>query len=157
MKPTYLKYICQTLLIVGSIPIGALMIVPALSVYSQEKPKNLALYSILLYFIASVVLTSFNLLIFLALLSTLIYIKYRNVGSLGLTASLAALSAFIQTLVFYPLLSAFFIGLALFAIMDADIIDMFFRREKRKVRIYKDDVIAQLDLAEEHILKQMRK
>lgn len=124
MNKKYLNYIILVSLVLGSIPFGALMIVPIfLLFFSLTEKDGVAFLSLALvvYFLGSTILNSFNILLFLALLLAFIFLKYRSFIVPILLSVLCIASAFVPVPADYLLISFFVVGLALMAIGNDEV------------------------------------
>ena len=116
-----LDYVIIALLTIGSVPFGALLIVPVFYVWISK--SNKAVYStlsLMIYSVVSIALLSFNILIFLAILLTFLFSRVRSFWFAGGVFAVCIFSAFVPVPSDYILISAFIIGLALLGLSEND-------------------------------------
>ena len=158
-----LDYLAVAFLTIGSIPMGVLVIFPIIYVYTRKSsaedspetgslPISYALCMLLAYFFASMIFASFNLILFFAVLGTLLLSRFKNLVVFGILVTLSVLSAFIQTFSAYPLLIFFVIGIGILLVDNVGPYSSLFRRRTKPKSIrHKDPILSMIDAMEDEV------
>ncbi|MEM3858739.1 MAG: hypothetical protein QW478_04960 [Candidatus Micrarchaeaceae archaeon] len=125
---------------ISSVAVGALILVPILIIYFQDqKQVKYKTFSMMVtYLLASIVLASFNVLVFLAIASTFVFIRTKKLVFIFLIGILGVLSAFLPT-GNIALVSAFVIGIALLITTQPEIMDIITHTKKKETLIIEED------------------
>ncbi len=150
-----IEYISLALMTIGAVAIGPIILVPLLiSIHSKEKAYKLFVV-LTTYMIASVVVASFNLIIFLTILVAFASLKTRSELILVPVIILSIASAFV-TSGNIVLLSAFVVGISFLAFTQPSVMDYLRHGKKtQKIEMERDPVQEQLDALKEYYKQQM--
>ena len=139
------EYLWMAFMVAGAIPLGALMIVPILVIFS----KRSSIYwvaAVLAYVSASIMLASFNLLLFFAILGSIVLVKRKNIVLLIGLMGLAALATFISTPVSPVFIAFFVVGVTLLTIQHPELVDYLYGKSAAPKRSAEDPYLKKLDL-----------
>ena len=150
-----IEYISLALMTIGAVAIGPLILVPLLiSIHSKEKAYKLFVV-LTAYMVASVVVASFNLMIFLAILVAFASLKTKSELLIVPVIILSVASAFVAS-GNIVLLSAFVAGISLLAFTQSPVIDYLRHGKKtQKIEMERDPVQEQLDALKEYYRRQI--
>lgn len=143
-----LEYLWIAMMIIGAIPLGVLAVVPIFILFTKKSSTYWAV-AILSYILASALLASFNLLLFIAILGSLGLIKEKSVVLIMALMGLAILSTFIAGPAPIALVSLFIIGAALSLIQHPELVDYFYGRRPQKNT--EDPYLRKLDTIEKNL------
>lgn len=151
------KWISQGLMITGSVGFGALIILPVLLIYSaktKEEVLKLGVFSFTLYLIVGLISQSFNLLIFVALLSSLLFTRTKSRILLITIGIAGVLAAFVPSNLPYLFVVAWIVGVVVYAIGSGGSMIDILKRSGRAKSNTQDSSLTILEIAEEQLRKK---
>lgn len=157
MKKDYFEYASLMLMSISAVAMGALIIVPILLTYMKGDKKQIT-YSVFImmvsYLVSSVVIASFNLLVFLSICLAFIFIKTKNTLVILPIGATAVMSAFLP-IGNIVLVSFFVIGIALLIITQPEIINTIKHKKQEELTIVEDPKIQRIHTLKEFYRKKL--